>query len=188
MACTVTRTTPKSRACRARIARTACACRAHSVRMSRAQRAHVARTACACRAHSVRMSRAQRAHVARTACTCRAHSVPCRAWWACAGRNTPRKPAPCHDTKTRSRRQMTTRYPESGRDIKSVSRHHFSHPTATHVATSIPGRDPKTPLSISMTGHDPSRLFQSHTVATPKVCRDTTQANPDRDTKLMLRH
>ena len=98
----------------------------------------------------------------------------------------------------------TTRQPESCRDIKSMSRHRFSCPAPSQVATPEPGRDP--PGDSLMSRHQfhvatsfpnrPGRDVSSMSrppgdltyVATSNPCRDLPHCRPCRDIKSMSRH
>ena len=108
---------------------------------------------------------------------CHAHSQRrSRACWACAGRDTPRQPAPGHDLKTSGRdTKLTQPLPRPGRNAKSRSRPSWRLP---YVATSISCRDFVSAHSwISRSRHQKSR---SQPPPLPPCCdlkNDVTNSN-----------
>ena len=118
-----------------------CAHTACSVARTTPSRVHVARTACAGRAHSLRMSRAcwactgrdmpRQPAPGRNAKSRSRHLISTgQVGTSNRCRDQPLllpQERPCRDLKPWSRHQTTTRQPEPCCDIKSVSRHHSGH-------------------------------------------------------------
>ena len=120
---------------------------------------------------TVRTPRNQVAHTLRAQCPAAqvvgAAARRSRAYWACAGRDKPKQPAPGRNTQfqqARSRPQI------------DVATSLFSSHKNSPVATQNLGRDIKS-----------QQGSQNH-VATSNRCCDTTQATPGRDLKTGSRH
>ena len=120
------------------------------------------------RAHCVRSAHVVGA-AARTASlsrACRAHSQRrSRACWACSCRNTPRQPAP------RSRPHfdvVTSRQPETCRDIKSMSQHHAER-SRSRPQDGVATPNLMSPIHLGRDVHFLSRPHADQTRSRPQV-------------------